>query len=336
MNIDIKFIAQKAGVSIATVSRVINKSKKVSPELEKRVMEQINKHNYRPNTLARGLILNRTNLIGVIVPNVSNIYHAKMLSLIESYAEKFDYSVIVANVSSDFEKQKNTFRIFHERCVDGILLLHENTKEELDELVTLVKVPVILVSVSVPDCQLPSVGINEEQAAFDAASYLIRIGHRKISGIFSESYSLGVLRKKGFLKAMEKSQIDIIPSWIFECDCTIEDGELTATKLLELREIPTAIFCVSDEIAIGVMNSLFIHGYDVPKDISVIGFDNINLSRIIRPNLSTVDQPIEEIAKNAVMLMHNTLSKVYVRSNNIQLNHHLVLRNSCRSLNGRF
>lgn len=332
MDVDIKFIAAKAGVSIATVSRVINKTKKVSPELEKRVLKEIEKYGYRPNPLARGLILNRTNLIGVIVPNVSNIYHAKMLDIIEDCAEKYGYSVIVANVSSDFDKQKNTFRIFHERCVDGILLLHENTNKEMNELLELVKVPVILVSVSVPECALPSVGINEVQAAFDAVSYLIRIGHRKIAGIFSDSYSLGILRKKGFMQAMEKAQLDVKDNWILNGSCTIEDGERIAAILLGQGELPTAVFCASDEIAIGVINSLFLHGYDVPKDMSVFGFDNINLSRIIRPNLSTVDQPMEDIGKNAVVLMKSILEKSYIKNYNITLNHHLVLRNSCDTL----
>lgn len=329
--VDIKFIAQKAGVSIATVSRVLNNTKKVSEPVRARVMEAVEKYNYRPNTLARGLITNQSNLIGIVMPNVSDMFHARLLSSIEHTADQYDYNVIVSNIYSDFEKEKKSFEVFRERRVDGIILLHENTQQEMKALEALVEVPIVLASVNVEDSTLPCVGIDDARAAFDAASYLIRIGHERIAGIFGQGYSLDTLRKTGFCQAMDAAGLPVREEWVVHCECTIRDGIEATKQLMGQSELPTAIFCVSDEIAIGVMDHLAKLGYDVPADISVFGLDDIDMAHIIRPRLSTVNQPVDEIGTQAMRLLAALIRSSEVNTR-LVLPHSLVLRDSCRNI----
>lgn len=332
MAVDIKFIAKKAGVSIATVSRVLNNTKKVSEPVRQKVLQTVQQYNYRPNTLARGLILNQTNLVGVVLPNVSDLYHARLLSSIEQCAEQYNYNVIVSNVYADFEKEKRSFEVFAERRVDGIVLLHENTPEEMQHLAALAEVPLVLANVNVPGCTLPSVAIDDVRAAFDAVSYLVRIGHTKIAGIFGTGHSLGTLRKQGYLQALQNAGITPNAHWVLDgAECSIKGGAVAVQALARTNELPTAIFCVADEIAIGAMDHLHKLGYEVPRDISVFGFDNISIAGIVRPRLSTVNQPVEEIGARAMKLLAALMRKTDCTTQ-IVLEHSLVLRDSCKNL----
>ena len=206
--IDIRFIASQAQVSPATVSRVLNKTKTVSPELRTRVLNTIEKYDYRPNQVARGLINHKTRLIGIVTPKVSNAFHAELISQIEAEADRAHYNVIISNILGNFENEKKTFRIMKDRQVDGIILLHENTPDEMRELEEIVDFPIVLASVRVKDSLLPTVAIDDERAAFEAARYLCQLGHVRIAGVFSDSYSTGTLRRKGFLEGLQSWGID--------------------------------------------------------------------------------------------------------------------------------
>ena len=172
-------IARKAGVSISTVSRVMNGSKPVSPELQKRVYDAVQQMNYKPNSIARSLILKKTNLIGVIVPDVSNSFHSQVLSGIEEYAAQADYGVIICNVYRNLKQQKY-FNLMMERHVDGIIMLHENTPAELMEYKKMTTTPLLLASVPLEVEDIPFVGIDEVSAAYDAVIHLIEKGHKSI------------------------------------------------------------------------------------------------------------------------------------------------------------
>lgn len=327
MKVDIKFIAKKAGVSPATVSRVVNRTKKVSPELKKRVMAEIEKYDYHANAMARGLILKKSNLIGVMSPSVSNYFHATIISAIEKQANLLGYNVIIVNVSVDFERQKKGFSSICERQVDGIILLHENTAEEINTLISGNSIPMVLASINVPNCQLPAVGIDDMEASYCAVKHLISLGHRKISGIFGNCFSLEVLRKNGFDKALAEANIT-------ECHCvwtgtTIEAGSKATEEIFSQPNPPTALFCVSDEIAIGAIDKLIDLGYKVPEDISVIGFDDIQLSEFSRPRLTTIHQPINTIGKKSCEMLMKLIKKEEIENSKIILPYQLVIRESC-------
>lgn len=329
MQIDIKFIAKKAGVSPATVSRVMNRTKAVSPELKEKVMAVVEQYHYHPNSMARGLILKKSCLIGVMTPNVSNSFHAAMIAAIEEEANRQGYNVIVANVHNDFTRQKQSFQSLCERQVDGIILLHENTKKEMDELQQLSPIPIVLAGIHIPDNPLPSVCIDDRQAAKDAVLHLLKLGHKRIGGIFNDCYSLGVLRKQGYEEALSLYNIPAENKITAFTACTINGGADCARRLFRCADPPTALFCVSDEIAIGAMDWLNAAGYQIPDDVSVIGFDDVQLSSVFRPRLTTVHQPISEIGKAATVLLMELLDGKQPEHYHILLPYQMIFRDSC-------
>lgn len=326
-SVDIRYIAARAGVSAATVSRVLNGTKPVSPALRERVLKEVEKYGYRPNMMARGLIIRRSNLIGVITPNVSGYFHAKMIAGIEETAAKHGYNVIVSNVSTDFSREKESFRIFTERRVDGIILMHENSPEELCELLQISEVPIVIASANVRDHRLPTVGIDDRLAAYDAAAYLLRLGHRRIGAILNDCYSLNTLRREGVSQAMEKYGLQLDDRWVRIGECRIADGEKLAAQIFSGSEIPTALFCVSDEQAVGAVNCLLERGFRIPEDVSIVGFDDVELSMVSRPKLTTIRQPIEEIGRRATLNLLDRLAGKAAQDREI-LPHMLIVRGS--------
>ena len=330
LKVDIKFIAKKAGVSPSTVSRVMNNTKHVSSELREKVTAVIKQYNYLPNSMARGLILKKSCLIGVMTPNVSNSFHSKMISAIEAEANKAGYNVIIANVHNDFEQQKNSYLSLCERQVDGIIMLHENTGEELQQLQQCYTIPTVLAGIHVTDCKLPCVAIDDQKAAQCAVEHLLKLGHKKIGGIFSDCHSLGTLRKQGYEAALKSYDISLSTELTVFTECTIDGGVEAAKKLFSVSNPPTAIFCVSDEIAIGAIDWLREIGYKIPEDISVIGFDDIVLAKVFRPRLTTVHQPIEEIGKNATQLLLKLMEHTELQNEQILLPYKIIKRESCK------
>ena len=300
---NIKMIARKAGVSISTVSRVMNGSKPVSPDLQKRVYDAVKQMNYKPNSIARSLILNKTNLIGVVVPDVSNSFHAQLLSGIEEYTAQANYGVIICNVYRNLKKQQKYFNLMIERHVDGIILLHENTIEELTSFQKISPIPLILASVPLEVPNIPFVGIDEVSAAYDAVSHLIAKGHRDIGLIYGDCTALGILRKEGYLKALKDNQIPVREELLIQCPCSVEFGYHAMEQILQLKLHPTAVFCVSDDMAVGALDCTLDKGLSVPDDISFVGFDDIELSQVVRPKLTTIHQPIKEIGRESARLL---------------------------------
>lgn len=306
---NIKMIARKAGVSISTVSRVMNGSKPVSPELQKRVYDAVKQMDYKPNSIARSLILNKTNLIGVVVPDVSNSFHAQLLSGIEGYAAQADYGVIICNVYRSLDKKQSYFNLMLERHVDGIILLHDNTLDELSAFQKISSIPLVYASVPVEGAAIPFVGIDEVSAAYEAVQYLISKGHQEIGLIYGECYALGRLRKEGYCKALRDHGIPVTEDFMVHKPSSVDCGYQAMEQLLKLGKHPSAVFCVSDEMAVGALDCVLDRGLKVPEDISLIGFDDIDLSQVVRPKLTTIHQPIHEIGSEAARLMIDMIER---------------------------
>ena len=302
-------IARKAGVSISTVSRVMNGSKPVSPELQKRVYDAVQQMNYKPNSIARSLILKKTNLIGVVVPDVSNSFHAQLLSGIEEITAQADYGVMICNVYRNMKQQQKYFNLMLERHVDGIILLHENTIEELNEFRKMTTTPLVLASVPLEVTGIPFVGIDEITAAYDAVSHLIEKGHKEIGLIYGDCTALGILRKEGYERAMKEHGLCVRDEYLTQCPCSVAYGYQAMEQLLHSGAQPTAVFCVSDEMAVGAMDCAYDRGLRVPEDIAFIGFDDIEISQVVRPRLTTIHQPIKEIGKEAARLLIEMIEK---------------------------
>lgn len=328
MKVDIKFIARKAGVSPATVSRVMNGTKAVNPELKEKILQIVSEYNYRPNSMARALILKKSNLIGIMSPNVSSYFHAGLISAIEDAAEEKGYNVVISNVKGDFEGQLKSLHSLSEHRVDGLILLHENSEKEFSILQNNTWIPIVTASVNIPHCAIPAVGIDEESASYAAVKHLIGLGHKKIGGIFGFCHSLGGIRKNGYLKALREAGLTYNENYTAQAECTIEDGYSACARIFGKPNPPTALFCISDEIAVGCMSYLRSIKLRVPEDVSVIGFDDINLAAAVTPSLTTVRQPITEIGKKAAELLINIIENAPVDEKNVILPSELIIRES--------
>lgn len=325
--IDIRFIALKAGVSPATVSRVMNGTKKVSPELAARVLETVDRYQYSPNLNARSLVHHRTKLIGIVTPNVSGSFHAALISEIEKALELAGYAVIVSNFSGDPDQEFRTFRMMRERVTDGVILLHENTEAEFIPIRQSFHAPIVLASVQTESDADYSVSIDDERAAYDAARVIIENGHRRIAGVFSASYSAGTLRKRGFRRAL--SEAGLGPVLEITASCTLAGGIEAAETIGRSASAPTAVFFMSDEAAIGAIRKFRDLGIRVPDDLSIVSFDDIPYSDFVTPRLTTVRQPIQRIGSAAAELLLRRIQGEEGMERKVYLPHSLTIRESC-------
>lgn len=325
--IDIKFIAAKAGVSPATVSRVLNRTKKVSPELEKRVLEVVERYQYLPNLNARSLVHRRTKLIGIVAPKVSGAFHAALITEIEKSVNQFGYDVIVSNISGDPAQELKSFQTMRERQVDGVILLHENTPAEMERIRKYFWAPIVLASVRTESDDDYSVTIDDETAARDAVQYLISLCHRRISGVFSESYSGGTLRRRGFQSALAEAGLS--PELDLTVDCTIDGGVDAADQVLRAGNTATAVFFMSDETAIGAIRRFKDAGVRIPEDLSIFSFDDIPYSDYVTPRLSTVRQPVAMIGKRAAEVLLKLVQNEKPAVKQVFIPHSVIIRDSC-------
>lgn len=330
----IKDVAKIAGVSISTVSRVMNAPDSVLATKRERVLAAIDELKYKPNALARGLIYKKTHTIGVVIPDIRNAYYGDMIRGMEDASKKFGYSLIICNTDTDRNRFFSYLNTFNENQVDGILYTSNPIYPDYYKELKRHRMPVVLAATQSMDFELPSVKINDEQAAYDATKFLIDAGHRNIGMLcFDLSDSIaGLPRYHGHERALREHGIELRKENIsFVSDCFNDPLEAAASLFRQASNL-TAVFASSDLLAMGVLSYLNDRGISVPDDISVIGFDNLRLSAYTVPKLTTVSQPIYHIG-------YRTMEKLHARINGIEdpvlreiVPHEIVVRNSTRSL----
>lgn len=306
MSVTIKDVAEKAGVSIASVSRVINDSKPVSPETKAKILKVIEETGYKPNAMARGLKKNKSDLIGLITPDMENGTFAELVKGIESVTEKNSMNLIVSNSKGEIERELKELHIFKEQQLDGIIFSGVKFTKKHKEYFDRYKVPTVVVSQKFPGSGLPYVDINNFKAAYEAVKYLIKNAHSKIALIHGPLYdeSAGKERYNGYFEALKEAGIEINKAYIKVGNFTIQSGYQAMEEILEENEtLPTAVFAASDRMAIGVLDCCFDNGISVPEEISIMGFDDIELATVVRPKLTTVNVDHSEIGKKAVELL---------------------------------
>ncbi|WP_207655751.1 LacI family DNA-binding transcriptional regulator [Vallitalea okinawensis] len=332
--VKIQDVAKKAGVSISTVSRVLNGYKHVSDELKDKVTKAVEELEYRPNQVARSLASQRTNLIGIIVPDLTNHYYSRMISSIEEYASERNYNIVVCNIKENLDKEVRYLNVLKEMWADGIILMHEKVDERTKEMLKAYKIPVVLASVKIDGLKVPSVNIDDYHAAYDATNYLIQKGHERIGIIAGDMQDItaGQQRYRGFIDALKGHGIKQNPLYMREGKFKIEDGYQAMDDILDNSQVkPTAIFAVSDSMAIGAMNCAIDRGYQVPDDISIIGFDNIDLAAAVRPRLTTVNQPAEEIGRQSMKTLIALINGKNTKKD-IILDHSIVEGSTCKEV----
>jgi LacI family transcriptional regulator len=305
----IKDVAKHANVSIATVSRVINNHGTTSVEAREKVLCAIEALGYRPNALARGLVSHKSNSIGVLVPDVSNYFFAEVFRGMEDAVHERNGNVFICSTDIDEQRMLRYLDFLQEKQVEGIIFTSEPVSETTNDHFNKAGVPVVLLATEAREFQLPSIKINELDACYDAANYLIDKGHCHIGMIHGPESdpNAGLPRLEGYKKAMKQHGLHTDETWLEEGDYRFESGRRAMRTLLNRHPEMTAVFSASDEMACGAMVEAQRMGKVLPRDLSVMGFDNVKLSGMYYPSLTTVAQPLYEMGKKAVDLLYQLI-----------------------------
>ncbi len=331
MAASIKDVAREAGVSIATVSRVLNDVDVVNEETKKKVLEAINKLGYRPNIVARSLKTQKTRTIGIIIPDISSQFYPEIVRGAEDVANIYNYNIMLCNTDLDPEKEMEYLRVLREKMVDGVLYMSTSLESNILELINELQFPVVLVETASKAADIPSVSIDNEKAGFDGVDYLIKKGDKRIAyiGTHEDAENASALRYIGYKKALEDNSIGLNEDIVCFGGLKAQDGYEAIANILQKENID-AVFCASDEIAMGAINALRDKGINVPGDVDVIGFDDIYSASIFYPKLTTVAQPMYDMGSVGMRMLIKIINKQEVEQKNYVLRHRIVERNSCK------
>ncbi|SHE90581.1 LacI family DNA-binding transcriptional regulator [Clostridium fallax] len=335
---NIKDVAKIAKVGVSTVSRVINNHPDVKEETREKVLKIIKEVNYIPNNSARILKKHNTNNIGILLKGVFNPFFSEMLKIISGKIEKAGYTMILRHYDHTTSQDVDTVAAFaKEKRLQGIICLGGNFLNINENSFDDINIPIVLTSANIISENIGSkvsfIGIDNEKAAFEATEYLIRNGHKNIALILGTSDDVGVgnLRLKGYKKALIKNNIPFKKELILYGGYECKKSYSSVKKLLNNKKFFTAIFAISDLMAIGACKAVFDENLKVCRDISIIGFDGMEIGEFYEPSITTIKQPRDEMAKKSVDLL---LKLIYGKENNkhLILNTNLVERDSCRKI----
>ncbi len=321
-------VANRANVSIATVSRVLNGMKNVDPEMARRVQEAVAELQYEPNYTARNLRCRESRTLIILTPNITNLYYSNIIAGIAHGAQEHGYSYFLFNTEGKRELEEQILDRLEKRQADGAILLGAELganwiQKYADQY------PIVQCSEFDPSYNIPHVSIDNYQAARDAVEYLIGKGHTRIGTVSSNNrFFSSVERMRGFRDALTDAGLTVNEEYIrYAAWDNFKASSKAAYSLLKGQDHPTALFCISDILALGAIASAKELGLRVPEDISVIGFDDVEYTTMFHPYVTTVVQPCYEIGYHALDLVCNMIRRKDVPKTTL-LQHHLVFRES--------
>lgn len=330
MSATIYDVAREAGVSMATVSRVLNDTAVVKEETKKRVIDAIAKLSYRPNAVARGLASKRTKTIGVIVPDVSAAFMAELVRGIEDVARMYNYHIILCNSDGTLQREIDLVGTMWEKQVDGVIFMSPKLQPEHIDTFEEAQLPIVLCRTEDPERRIPSVNINNVQAAREAVSLLTGKGRDRIAflGGTSEAATLTGRRREGYGQAMEQHGFESL-----FIDTSKEDygTALVAVRAQLTIDRPNAILAANDEMAIAASHACADVGLRVPDDVMIVAFDNTKLTELARPQLTTIAQPMYDYGAVAMRFLTKLLRDEPVATYLVVLPHQIVERASTLS-----
>ncbi|MEK4299685.1 LacI family DNA-binding transcriptional regulator [Oceanobacillus sp. FSL W8-0428] len=318
-------VAKEAGVSISTVSKVMNGTGSIADKTKKKVEASMQKLSYQP--IAAPALQKRLQTIGLLIPSIADPFSAEIARKIEDNGRKYGFSLIVCSTDNNLVKEKEYIAILRKKYVDGIIIATglKNAKA-LQELKNS-NIPIALLSREVPSLPLNTVLVNDYLGAYEATSYLIKKGHQRIAMITEDMYFSSVkARVDGYKQALEDEQMEASKSLISIDNSSFMDASQSAGKLVNMQEPPTAIFASTEPLAIGAMQGVREAGLMIPDDVSIVGFDNSILAQMCYPQLTTVAQPTEEMAEKIVQLLVEEINGTEKVKQRIVLAPKLVIR----------
>ncbi len=332
MTASIKDVAKEAGVSIATVSRVLNDIDVVNEDTKKKVLEAIDKLGYRPNIVARSLKTQKTGTIGIIIPDISSQFYPEIVRGAEDVANIYDCNIILCNTDLDPQKEMEYLNILREKMVDGVLYMSNSLERNTLALLKKLQMPAVLVETTDIEESFPSVTIDNEEAAFEAVEYLIKKGRRKIAyiGIHEDMINAAAKRFTGYKKALLKHNIPFDEDLVYFRGLKAATGYDGMKEILKKGSMPDSLFCASDEIAMGAINALRDEEILVPEEVDVIGFDDSYFAALFYPRLTSVAQPTYDMGSVAMRLLIKLIQKSELAQEHFILPHKLVIRDSVK------
>jgi LacI family transcriptional regulator len=312
-------VAREANVSMATVSRVVNGNPNVKPATRKKVLEVIDRLDYRPNAVARGLASKKTTTVGVIIPDVSNIFFASLARGIDDVATMYKYNIILANSDGDDQKEVNVLNNLLAKQVDGIIFMGHHITDEIRGEFSRSKTPVVLAGSIDPDKQVGSVNIDYAEATKDAISLLAKNGNKKIafvSGALIDPIN-GQNRMNGYKAALTENKLAYNEGLIFEAEYKFKAGHALADRVLNSGA--TAAYVTDDELAIGLLVGMLDKGVSVPEEFEIITSNNSLLTEAARPRLSSITQPLYDIGAVSMRLLTKLMNKEDIEEKTVVL-----------------
>ena len=302
-------VAQAAGVSLATVSRVINDSDKVRAKTREKVLAAMAELDYRPNVFAQSLASNRTNCIGVLVSELHGPIFGPMLSIIEKTLKEAGKFAIITAAQSEAEKEAEGIRFLTERKCDALILHIEALSNDYFLERSESMLPFVLLNRSIPSLEDRCLSLDNEEGGYLATKAVLDLGHRRIAYISGPSgWGDADARLAGHRKALAEFGVPWEDRLFYPGDFTENAGSEGTAAILDAGVPVTAVVCANDEMAVGAMDRLRSRGFRIPEDMSIIGFDNVRWARFLYPKLSTINYPLEDMSR---MAAHWVLKNVY-------------------------
>ncbi len=322
-------VAREAGVSLMTVSRVVNGKGDVSPDTRQRVQEIVERLGYRPSGIARGLATQRTRTLGLVIPDVANAFFASVARGVESQAYSGDYSVFLCNTNEDPQREVAVLLSLDEKRVDGVVLCSSRLgDEELRGLLN--RHPaVVLVNRLLDGGDVGTVMVDDEYGGRLATQHLLQTGHRAIGFLAgpATSYS-GRQRGKGYRDALAEAGAPYRTDWVQHCAPRVDGGQGAALALLTVQRELTALVCYNDLVAVGALQACAELGRRVPADLALVGYDDIPLAELVAPPLTTCRVPGDELGRKAVELLLGQIGGSGEQGERVVLRPELVVRTS--------
>ena len=329
---NIREVARKAGVSVATVSRVLNHPERVSPKTKDHIDQVIKEMDFSPNAFARSLNLKRSNSIALIIPDIQNPQNMEIARGVEMVAHEKGYNILLCNTEKDVQKERDYIRMLMEKKIDGIILaftlLHQDDFDEIKKK----NIPLILFGQNILNENISSVYSDFKEGAFLAVSHLIQLGFEKIAYICGESDQLENRDKTlGYTEALLSSGLKVTKDLIIQGNDDISSGYLAALKIMKSKTLPDAVFVANDLMAIGAIDAFRTEGVRIPEEISIIGYDNIRMASLIEPKLTTVSWPVYKMGLISARIIIDEIEKEdeAIVTQNIFLSPKLKIRKSC-------
>ncbi|MFC5451131.1 LacI family DNA-binding transcriptional regulator [Paenibacillus aestuarii] len=329
-------VAQAAGVSIATVSKVINQTGRISDKTRKHVYEVMEKLKYEPNMVASALTKKSTYTLGLTLPDLANPFFAEIARAVEDRGREYGFSVLICSTDNDPDKEVQYLSLLTQKRVDGIISAARIQNDHFLKKMLQHHIPFVLITREMPTLAVDTVMVDDFLGGYLAGSHLVELGHKRIAILVEDMDNTSNLERiRGCRQAMAASNVMLDEGLVLISGYSVECGKSTMKELLSLDERPSAVFACNDLLAIGAIQAAREVGLQLPSDLSVVGFDNTTLATIIDPPLTTISQPIQEIGRRAVDLLIQEIKQEKVLKQRVVLLPDLVLRKSSSAINER-